>query len=473
MASSIIQRLGLDVSDFERGLKGAQAKAQGFGANFSRVLGAIGVSVGFGSIVQGFNSLRTEVDALAKSAQRLGITVESFQVLGFAAGQSGAKVEELERALADLNKRISLAAAGNPAAAKTFADLGISLRDSSGNLRSADAVLADIADRIASAGSGAARTGIAFSTMGEAGQRLVPMLAGGSAALVAFREEAERLGIVISGQTAKDIEQLNDRIAILERRLRTAGVSGVGAVIDLGKALRGLADENPRLEKLLKTIFPLARVFDNKDLFGGFESAEQAAERLRELNAELQGIVDSPAPATLRDIGAEIAGIFRGAFDRVVDDASSLESQLGRVNDKLREAVVISNDQSKTDAERLAAANEAARLIQRQAQLEKQIHTERKRENDKEKDRREQERKAQEQRRKDEADRIRSLAAASDMFRDVTRVSLGELAGAGRGSGLTSQARQGARRVQSLERRATEARSRGNDTLADQLQGQA
>lgn len=167
-----------------------------------------------GDAVNRMTEFAGEADRVAKAARRVGLSAASMSQLGFAAEQSGNSVAEMQTAMTALTRR----AAAMP---KTFEKWGIAVKDANGTIKNSDVLLDEVADRMLSLGSAAERSAMAQDLMAEAGRKLVPMLAGGSAQLKAFRAEADRLGATITDAEAKLSEDFND--AVNRARVSLAG----------------------------------------------------------------------------------------------------------------------------------------------------------------------------------------------------------------------------------------------------------
>lgn len=155
-------------------------------------------------------------DATGKAAQAAGLATEQYSSLSYAAKLAGVEGQAFGVALSQLNKQI----ASNGTA---LADLGVRTTTASGQLKNADQVLGEVADRFAAMPDGAQKATLALQLFGERGRDLVPLLNQGRAGIEQVRMEAERLGVVISTDTARASEQFNDDLT----RLQTA-ISGVG-----------------------------------------------------------------------------------------------------------------------------------------------------------------------------------------------------------------------------------------------------
>lgn len=171
-------------------------------------------------------------DKAVKTAQKIGISTQAWTELSHAANMSGVSAEQLQTGMTKLNKTLFAAASGNKEAAYYFKAAGVNIYDQNGKLRAADEVLGDIADKFADPNftSGPKRTALAMGMFGKSGVALIPMLAGGKAALNALRAEAVRLGITFTDADGNAAVEFMDSLQRLKDSLS-------GVVIEIGKRL--------------------------------------------------------------------------------------------------------------------------------------------------------------------------------------------------------------------------------------------
>lgn len=178
---------------------------------FTLAAGAVGFSLS--TMMSKFLSVGDGID---KASIRIGVSAERLQSLRYAASLSGASAETLDKSMAKLNENIAKAASGkNEELASLFKKLGISLKDANGNLRIAADVMPQFADAIQRNTDAGLRARMMIAAFGEEGQKLVPMLEGGSGALQEMEDRAKRLGLVMSGDDAKAASALGDRFSEL------------------------------------------------------------------------------------------------------------------------------------------------------------------------------------------------------------------------------------------------------------------
>lgn len=181
------------------------------------------------------NSTATLGDAVAKTADKIGIGLGPFQELRYAAERSGVSTEKLDSSLERYVKRLGEATNGTGAAKKAYEELGLSADDLS--RMSPEDSLEIVADRLASVENQSQRVALAAQLFGREGVAMVNMLKDGSAGLRELRKDARATGYVLSEQAARDAETFKD--ALLDAQLGLAGVKNtIGA--ELMPAVTGL-----------------------------------------------------------------------------------------------------------------------------------------------------------------------------------------------------------------------------------------
>lgn len=230
----------LGVSDkLTKGLRAAQKRLEAFGAGL-RSIGTRMAAFGAGILAPLAASAKTFAnmgDSLDEMSARTGVSVETLSELALAAELSGADLETLEVGIRKMQKAITEAAGGSKSAIDALAQLGLSVQDVV-NL-SPEQQFKLIADRISRIEDPTRKAALAMEIFGKSGTRLLPMLEDGAKGLEAFQQQARRLGLTISTQTAKDAALLADSLDILWRVLKQ-GVFIIGSA--LATTVRDLAN---------------------------------------------------------------------------------------------------------------------------------------------------------------------------------------------------------------------------------------
>lgn len=204
------------------------------------LLAAGGVALSFASSIKGAIDL---ADSLNKLSQRTGVATESLSQLQYAAKLADVSSESLTTALKKLNVSIAGGIAGDKEKLGVFQALGITLTDTAGKTKTADQVLLDIADTFAKSKDGAGKTAAAVALLGKAGDEMVPLLNGGKEGIIALMKEADKLGLTIGGDFAKQAEEFNDNLTRVEMGSKKLAISLAGDLVQgLGAAMKAMAD---------------------------------------------------------------------------------------------------------------------------------------------------------------------------------------------------------------------------------------
>ncbi|NOT39131.1 MAG: hypothetical protein HOP13_01420, partial [Alphaproteobacteria bacterium] len=239
--------LSMGTAQFEQGAKKSEAILDRFASKMGVTAGAAaaaGTLIGT-YLVRGLVYARNQVEGAIKNvddlndaAQRIGVSVESFSALAYAAKLSGGTIESLEVAFRGLSNKMDEAAqkASGPAAG-ALASLGVEVKKADGSLRAADDVLLSIADAFSKMEGGTRKTAIATDVFGKAGTTMIQMLNEGRDGIVEFTEQAKALGLVVDKKTAAAMAKWSDDSDKLNLQLeglwRTIAMNVIPIVNDL------------------------------------------------------------------------------------------------------------------------------------------------------------------------------------------------------------------------------------------------
>jgi hypothetical protein len=180
-------------------------------------------------------------DSAFKTAQKVGMQVEEWQKLAYAAELAGVGNDRLASGMAKFDKVLAAASSGTGGAARAFKDLGIQIKDAAGKIRAPQDILADVSNVFSRVRDGAEKSALAQELFGKSGAQLIPLLNSGAKGLEKMGREAGDMGLVLSGEAAKACEKFNDN-------LHRVNKSVLGLKIQIGAALA------PVLEKVINKI---------------------------------------------------------------------------------------------------------------------------------------------------------------------------------------------------------------------------
>lgn len=204
-----IKRMAESMSNLEKSAGLAREMLKGFAQG-------IGQAFSFRAVVDSIFSISDALDETAKSAQKVGVSVEEFTALQYAADLSGVSVETMTTALGKLSANMYDLSDSNTEAAKSLKMLGVTADMTS------DQGLSQIADKFAKMPDGVNKTALAMQIFGKSGKDLIPLLNEGADGIAALKEEAAKLGVVMDGDAAAAAENFNDNMSRMK-----AGAHGV------------------------------------------------------------------------------------------------------------------------------------------------------------------------------------------------------------------------------------------------------
>lgn len=235
MATKSLGTLTLDliarIGGFEQGLDKAERKAKdstkkivGYAKNVGIAFAATGVAAAAGLAALVKSSIDA-ADELSKTSKIVGVAIEDLSGLKHAAELSGVEFGQLEAGLIKLNRITADAFEGVGAGADAYEALGISVKNTDGSLKNNYDLIEEIANQFQLMEDGAQKAALAQDLFGKSGAKLIPLLNGGAEGLAEFRQEAERLGLVIDKNTGESAEQFNDNLDRLKKTLVGVGNS--------------------------------------------------------------------------------------------------------------------------------------------------------------------------------------------------------------------------------------------------------
>lgn len=240
-------------------------------------IAALGAGLAAGGFATFVKSGIDAADNLNKLSQRVGVSVEALSALQYAAQLNAVSADQLTDGLTKLAKAAGDTAAGTGEARGAFEALGISIKDSGGQVKGTEALLLEIADKFAGIEDGTGKAALAMKLFGESGTRLIPFLNQGRAGIEGLKKEAERLGIVLSSETAKAAEEFNDNMTRLGTQ---ADRLKIALVENLIPALSKVAEEMARSVREGGGFLGLLKALTN---LSPFDDVQRASKELTEL----------------------------------------------------------------------------------------------------------------------------------------------------------------------------------------------
>jgi len=310
-------------------------------------LGAAAGVAGFGLLAK--SALQT-ADSLGKTATKLGVTSNQLFKFQTQAELAGISTQTADMALQRFTRRTAEAAVGTGEAQGALKEL----RLDAAKLQALplDQRMKVLADAFQEVKSPADRLRLAFKLFDSEGAAMVNMLEGGSESLEETERRMKKLGITIDRKATPEIEDFNDTVFLLGRRVQASMINGLGKSVPvMEKVADRLAemavpltgDLLDGLDWLLKNLSKITRAF--KVLIAAMVVAKVISFAAAVISlvkalggmAAVLAVLASPVALFIAAAVAAAAAIF--AFREEIGDAiDSLDDYLG-ITDKVGKAV--------------------------------------------------------------------------------------------------------------------------------------
>ena len=310
-------------------------------------LGAAAGAAGFGLMAK--SALQT-ADALGKTSQKLGVTANELFKFQTQAELAGISSDTANMALQRFTRRTAEAAIGTGEAKAALEELRINA-DALQQLPLAERMKV-LADAFSEVESPADRLRIAFKLFDSEGAAMVNMLEGGRESLEETEARMRELGISINSRSAPAVENFNDAMFLLQRRVQAAMIDGLGEAAPI---MEDVADKMaemavPLTGKLLKGFQWLLSNLDTivrgfKLLIGAlvvmkvvqFTTAILALVKALGGMAAILAALGGPISLLIAGIGA-LGAVIYNFRSEIMDSVEALDDYLG-ITDKVSKAV--------------------------------------------------------------------------------------------------------------------------------------
>jgi DNA repair exonuclease SbcCD ATPase subunit len=298
------------------------AESAGTGAAIASMAGPIGIAVvALVALSLGAVAAARELIDLTKHtaefqgkmfdlSQATGLGVETLSTLEVAAKTTGGSLDSIAASLGIFQRKLEEAEDPTSKFAQKFKDLGVTGKDTETALRQTLAALAALPE-------GAEQTALALELFGRGGRQLLAILKETNGDLDALQGKLRDAGILITTDTARSADKLNDELALLDFQLRAASADIVHDLIpvltdlakttgELVRAIRPLLElfsaiAGPALRPVVQGLrgLGIAVQFLTRDYEGLARSIKEANEEVADATSIPAVNVPSPSPVAL------------------------------------------------------------------------------------------------------------------------------------------------------------------------------
>jgi hypothetical protein len=213
----LVGSIFVNSDEADKSMAKTEKKAQGIGSTLLKGVGTaakwgVGIVGAAGAGVAALGGLASKVadttGAIQDSADRAGVTAESYQKYAYAAKMSGIETNKLDALMIKSQKTFADAKTGSDKAGEAYSKLGVDI-SKIGN--SSDAFDATIA-ALASMEDETQRNALANDIFGKSYADLAPLLNEGTNGIAALKKEAVDMGAVMSNEAVAAGEKFGDTI---------------------------------------------------------------------------------------------------------------------------------------------------------------------------------------------------------------------------------------------------------------------
>lgn len=201
VTSQQLQVAGKKIQDVGNGVKGA-------GEAFAPVSAAAGALVG-GLAGLGYKAV-TAADDLNTLSKQTGISTTDLQKMQYASDMVDVSVDDIVGSMKKMKRNMDSDSKDVQAA---WDQLGVSVKDATtGEMRPAIDVFYDAIGALSQVENETERDQLAMDLFGKSADSLAGVIDDGGAALQQYGQQAEDMGLILSGDTLNSINQVNDKI---------------------------------------------------------------------------------------------------------------------------------------------------------------------------------------------------------------------------------------------------------------------
>ncbi len=252
--------------DIPRGTRTMQGALQNASRNLESLrrpvaLVSAGLAAAFGAgailAVNRWRNAYAQLTTTIRNSRELGLAVDEFSRLEFAARASDVEVESLTGGIRNLSRFMTEAAKGGKEQAGILKQLGIEAKAADGSLRPTHDVLREMADVFMRVEDPTNRAALAMKVFGEQGTKLLPIFEDGADGLDRLAKKSDELGYTFRGEAASGAKEI--KRAMDEFKLSVDGLW------------------RQSLTQLLPKLGDLATLLNSRDFREGFNTIIQGA----------------------------------------------------------------------------------------------------------------------------------------------------------------------------------------------------
>ena len=194
-------------------------------------------------------------DKVDKMSEKIDISRQSYQELDYICSQTGTDVNILKNGLKTMRSIMDKTVSGTSKEATALEKLGIASTDSTGKLRDSEDVMWESFSALQKIENQTEKARIASLLFGKAGVELLPMLNETSDSITDMREQAHKLGLILSDEAIDAGVQFSDTLDQTQRTFEGAATKlGTAFLPALTHILEIVQKKAPEIQEMAENI---------------------------------------------------------------------------------------------------------------------------------------------------------------------------------------------------------------------------
>ena len=266
-----------------------------------------------------------DADELNTLAKQTGFSVEELQKFQYAADLVDVSMSDITGSASKLKKAVA-------SDSKELAKLGVKTKNADGTYRDINDIWYDTLEALGGIQNETERDAAAMAIFGRSADSLAGIVDDGGAALKAYGQEAEDLGIILSEDTVDSLNDVNDKLDKLKGQ-------AVGRLAQTGaKALEALS---PVLEKVLNLLDGVLQAVGNLtpeqiQVVTTILAIVAAISPLASLIAKVSGVV-AKLPQLISTVGSALSWLMANPVALVIAGIIALVTLIATKGDEIQE----------------------------------------------------------------------------------------------------------------------------------------
>lgn len=229
-----------DVMDALKKVQNETRKTGDAAKGATDTLGSLGTIFAAQKIASFAKDALDAADQLYKMSQKTGIAVEQLSTFSYVAQQADLSQDDLAKGFSKLSNTLDALASGDAGTVEAFKRIGLSAEEMKG--LSLDQVILKVADAQSKFADGSNKTAVMMQIFGKAGANMIPMLNDlANGGFENAKAKLGELGLVISGDMAKNAQDFNDSMTRMEMAAKGVTVQVAQTMLPgMTKAIDGL-----------------------------------------------------------------------------------------------------------------------------------------------------------------------------------------------------------------------------------------